>query len=332
LTGTAPFTFTLNGSNGFTQNFSTSLNTFYIYLNPTSTASYSITNLEDANCTAVDYPAPVSVVVSHIAVLDLLAEVCGETSEVLPKVQIDVNIYSLAPGMTPTAFITFVNPNLPDLNNQSAIITEGSRTYIEFSVPSVPGDYQIIITIDGCDYPATVRVLAGLYNFGGTDALVQQRWDDVVVVNNNPLTNGGYNFVTFQWYKNGVVIPGATNQYYQEVGGLNGEYAVMLVAETTNGLVTFKTCDLFFVSENLMKVYPVPARTQESITIEVKLSSEQLDGAILDIYDAKGAFIKQVEVNDIITRIDGFTVPGVYFGRITTGTNEIKTVKFVIVK
>jgi hypothetical protein len=81
-----------------------------------------------------------------------------------------------------------------------------------------------------------------------------------------------------------------------------------------------------------MKVYPVPARTQESITIEVKLSSEQLDGAILDIYDAKGSFIKQVEVNDIITRIDGFTVPGVYFGRITTGTNEIKTVKFVIVK
>jgi len=332
LTGTAPFTFTLNGSNGFTQNFSTSLNTFYIYLNPTSTASYSITNLEDANCTAVEYPAPVSVVVSHIAILDLLAEVCGESGETLPKVQIDVNIYSVAPGVTPTAYITFANPNLPEMNTQSAVITEGARTYIEFSVPSVPGDYQVIITIDGCDYPATVRVLAGQYNFGGTDALVQQRWDDVVVVNNNPLTNGGYNFVSFQWYKNGVVIPGATNQYYQEVGGLNGEYAVMLVAETTNGLVTFKTCDMFFVSENLMKVYPVPARTQESITIEVKLSSEQLDGAILDIYDAKGAFIKQVEVNDIITRIDGFTVPGVYFGRITTGTNEIKTVKFVIVK
>jgi hypothetical protein len=152
------------------------------------------------------------------------------------------------------------------------------------------------------------------------------------VVNNNPETNGGHNFVSFQWYKNGVLIPGATNQYYQEVGGLNGEYAVELIAETDNGLVTFKTCDMFFVSENLMKVYPVPARTQESVTIEAKLTDEQLKGAVLDIYDAKGAFVKQVEVNDIIIRIDGFTTPGAYFGRITTGTNEIKTVKFVIVK
>jgi len=333
LTGNAPFTFTLNGSNGYSQNFSTSLNTFYIYLNPTSTGSYSIANLHDANCEAVAYPAPITVIVSHIEVLDLLAEVCGETTPgTLPRVQMDVNIFSVAPGMEPTAFITFNNPSLPEMNTQSPIYTEGTRTYIEFAVPNNPGDYEVIITIDGCSYPATVRVLAGQYNFGGTDALVQQRWDDVVVVNNNPETNGGHNFVSFQWYKNGVLIPGATNQYYQEVGGLNGEYAVELIAETDNGLVTFKTCDMFFVSENLMKVYPVPARTQESVTIEAKLTDEQLKGAVLDIYDAKGAFVKQVEVNDIIIRIDGFTTPGAYFGRITTGTNEIKTVKFVIVK
>jgi hypothetical protein len=333
LTGTAPFSFTLTGSNGYSQSFTTSLNTFYIYLNPNSTASYSITNLEDANCDAVAYPAPITVLVSHIEVLDLIAEVCGETTAgVLPTVQIDVNVFSVSPGMEPTAFITFVNPSIPEMNTQSPIYTSGSRTYIEFAVPNNPGDYDIIITIDGCSYPATVRVLAGQYNFGGTDALIQQRWDDVVVVNNNPETNGGYTFVSYQWYKNGVVIPGATNQYYQEVGGLNGEYAVLLIAETSNGLVTFKTCDMFFVSENLMKVYPVPARTNESVTIEVRLTDKQLNGAVLDIYDAKGAFVKQVEVNDIVIRIDGFTTPGAYFGRITTGTNEIKTVKFVIVK
>ena len=333
LTGTAPFTFTLNGSNGYSQNFYTSLNTFYIYLNPNTTGSYTIANLHDANCEAVAYPAPVTVIVSHIEVLDLLAEVCGETtSGTLPRVQMDVNIFSVAPGMEPTAFITFVNPSIPVMNTQSPIYTEGTRTYIEFAVPNTPGDYEVIITIDGCNYPATVRVLAGQYNFGVTEALIQQRWDDVVVVNNNPATNGNHNFVSFQWYKNGVLIPGATKQYYQEVGGLNGEYAVELIAQTDSGLVTYKTCDMFFVSENLMKVYPVPARTQESVTIEAKLTDEQLKGAVLDIYDAKGAFVKQVEVNDIIIRIDGFTTPGAYFGRITTGTNEIKTVKFVIVK
>ena len=328
LTGTAPFTFTLNGSNGFSQVYTTSLNTFFIFLNPTTTGSYTISNLSDANCDAVAYPAPISVIVSHIQVLDLLVETCDDDA----RVQIDVNVYSVTPGMTPTAFITYLDPAFAAMNTQSPIYVDGARSYIEFATPVIPGDYQIIITIDGCDYPATVRVLASQYGFGNTDALVLQRWDDVVVVNNNALTNGGHTFVSYQWYKNGVAIEGANGQYYQEVGGLNGEYSVMLVSQTPNGLVTFKTCDMFFISKNLIKVYPVPAGLKETVTIEVKLTSEELNGAVLDIFDAKGAFIKSVQVNDIVIKVDGFTTPGAYFGRITTGTNEIKTVKFVIVK
>ncbi len=331
LTGTAPFTFTLTGSNGYSEMFTTSLNTFPIYLNPFFTGSYTITHLHDANCDAVDYPAPITVIVSHIDVLDLVAETCGETEDgSLPTVQIDVNIAATSPGIAPIAFITYLTD--PAMNTQSPIYYTGSRTYIEFITPTVPGDYPIIITIDGCDYHATVRVLIGQYNLGGTDALMQQRWDDVVVVNNNPETNGGYTFVTYQWYKDGVEIPGATHQYYQELGGLNGFYSVKLTAETEDGLVEFKTCEQFFVSQNLTKIYPVPANVEETVTIEVNLTAEELEGAVLDIFDAKGALVRQLPVEDIIIRVDGFQTPGAYFGRITTGTNEIKTVKFVIVK
>ncbi|HQQ20922.1 MAG TPA: T9SS type A sorting domain-containing protein, partial [Bacteroidales bacterium] len=331
LTGTAPFTFTLTGSNGYSQMFTTSLNTFHIFLNPLFTGSYSITNLHDANCAAVDYPAPVTIIVSHIDVLDLVVETCGETEDgSLPTVQIDVNIAATSPGMAPIAFITYLTD--PAMNTQSPIYYTGSRTYIEFTTPTTPGDYPIIITIDGCDYHALVRVLIGQYNLGGTDALMQQRWDDVVVVNNNPETNGGYTFVTYQWYKDGVEIPGATHQYYQEIGGLNGFYSVKLTAETEDGLVEFKTCEQFFVSQNLTKVYPVPANVEETVTIEVTLTADELEGAVLDIFDAKGALVRQLPVEDVIIRVSGFKTPGAYFGRITTGTNEIKTVKFVIIK
>lgn len=331
LTGTAPFTFTLTGSNGYSEMFTTSLNTFPIYLNPFFTGSYTITHLHDANCDAVDYPAPITIIVSHVEVLDLVAETCGETEDgSLPTVQIDVNVTATSPGMTPIAYISYLTDH--SMDTQSPIYYTGSRTYIEFTTPIVPGDYPIIITIDGCDYHATVRVLIGQYNLGGTDALMQQRWDDVVVVNNNPETNGGYTFVTYQWYKDGVEIPGATHQYYQELGGLNGFYSVKLTAETEDGLVEFKTCEQFFVSQNLTKIYPVPANVEETVTIEVNLTAEELEGAVLDIFDAKGALVRQLPVEDIIIRVDGFQTPGAYFGRITTGTNEIKTVKFVIVK
>lgn len=42
--------------------------------------------------------------------------------------------------------------------------------------------------------------------------LIQQRWDDVLGILNADY-NGGYDFVTFQWYRNGVAIDGATEAY-----------------------------------------------------------------------------------------------------------------------
>ena len=35
------------------------------------------------------------------------------------------------------------------------------------------------------------------------DRIVKQKWNNVLVVNNNPATNGGFNLTEFMWYKNG---------------------------------------------------------------------------------------------------------------------------------
>ena len=152
-------------------------------------------------------------------------------------------------------------------------------------------------------------------------------------MNNNPSTNGGHLFVSFQWYKNGVAIPGAVYSNYQEIGGLNGFYSVELVEQDADGnMVTYKTCEMYFSSTSSVKVYPVPANVRQEITIELDLTSEELEGAVLDIYSVTGAHINHVTDLRPITKIEGFKAQGTYFGRILTGTNEIKTVKFVIVK
>jgi hypothetical protein len=155
-----------------------------------------------------------------------------------------------------------------------------------------------------------------------------------VVVNNNPAYNGGHVFVGFQWYRNGVAIPGATYSNYQEIGGLNGFYSVELIERdtVTGNMITYKTCEHYFNSTSNVKVYPVPANVRQEITIELDLTAEELEGAILDIYSVTGAHINHVVDLQPITKIEGFKAQGTYFGRILTGTNEIKTVKFVIVK
>jgi hypothetical protein len=202
-----------------------------------------------------------------------------------------------------------------------------------FATPTQAGSYSAVITIDGCSYDIIVRVPMTSYSYTGTLPLMDQRWNDVVVVNCNPETNGGHTFVGFQWYHNGVAIPGATYSNYQDKGGLNGFYSVELTEQDANGnMITYMACEQYFDGTSNVKVYPVPANVRQEITIELDLTSEQLEGAVLDIYSVTGAHISHVIDLQPITKIQGFTAQGTYFGRILTGTNEIKTVKFIIVK
>jgi hypothetical protein len=62
------------------------------------------------------------------------------------------------------------------------------------------------------------------------------------------------------------------------------------------------------------------------------MTDEELNGAILDIYDVRGAHVRSISNLTPITKVGSFGAQGTYFGRIITGTNEIKTVKFIIVK
>ena len=339
FTGTAPFYFMLQN---VTTNQTTAYgpimdNPYIVYVSPEETSTYRIIGLYDAYCDAEANPVDGSVVsvtvaVSNVRVPDFIVIDCEAINDITPMVSIPVEILS---GY-PTHFsVTYVDATI-GLDVAGEAIEKGPSGHsLNFEVPSKPGDYAVIITIDNCSYYVIVRVPIYDNNseFFGGNPLVDQRWDDVVVVNNNPENNGGYTFLTYQWYKNGQLIPGATGQYYQEKGGLNGEYAVTLTGRDQNGnLVEFTTCVMNFTSINITKVYPVPAAINQEITVEVDLTPEELNGAILDIFDAKGAHVQRINTVLPITKVDGFNAQGAYFGRIITGTNEIKTVKFVIVK
>lgn len=65
-----------------------------------------------------------------------------------------------------------------------------------------------------------------------SSTLIQQRWNDVLGILNADY-NGGYVFSSYQWYKDGQPIDGATSPYYWAENALQtaSEYAVLLVRE-----------------------------------------------------------------------------------------------------
>ena len=323
FTGVAPFVYeVVDDNNNVVAHATTLANTATIYVSPSEQTTYRISLVQDTFCenTALDASAVVTVYVNEVTFdQNIFVSGCQDNGQVTV-------FFNVISGDPTAAFNVVYEYGATYTGN----ISNGTAT---FPAPTVPGDYNATITIDGCSYDIVIRVLVGDYGFGGSLPIMDIRWNDVVTVNNNPETNGGHTFVGFQWYHNGVAIPGATYSNYQDKEGLNGFYSVELIEQDANGnMITYRTCEMYFNGVSTVKVYPVPANVRQEITIELDLTSEQLEGAVLDIYSVTGAHISHLTDLQPITKIEGFKAQGTYFGRILTGTNEIKTVKFVIVK
>ncbi len=324
FTGTPPFTFVVeNRTTGTSHMYVSNTNEYTIYVSPAQTTHYTITQLADEYCSNGDLglTATATVFVNDITFDEemFMAE-CGED-----VVTISFNMISGTPNSAFT--VTYENGQV-----ETGFISNGTAT---FATPNVPGDYNAVFNVGGCDYNIIVRRPVNDTDFS-TDSVpfMMTRWDDVVIINNNPATNGGHHFISYQWYKNGELIPGAIYKNYQEVGGLNGYYSVEVVSkdEATGETVTYRTCEQFFAGNSAIRVYPVPANIQQEVTVEIPMTAEELEGAVLDIYDVTGSLVNHITKVQPVTKVSGFKAQGTYFGRVTTADNTMKTVKFIIVK
>lgn len=69
--------------------------------------------------------------------------------------------------------------------------------------------------------------------------VIAQRWNDILAIRNDQF-NGGYDFINYQWYKDGVPIQNATQSYYYAEKELdsNAEYTA-LVTRQDDGVSLF---------------------------------------------------------------------------------------------
>lgn len=334
FTGVQPFYFDFeNTTTGDIQRYGPINNTVYnITVSPTATTVYRIINLMDAHCSAdALFKAEAVVFVTDIVIVTNFQADCeitaAETAAGYHIVELPIEIKSGSPTMYS---VTFDDPAYSSYNVSGGIVYHGSTPYIEIHLPFEPGDYALTITIDGCIYHTTGTSLFTSAS-GGND-IVEQRWDDVLVVNNNPAKNGGYRFTSFNWYRNGQAVNG--NQSYQESGGLNGTYYVVLSGTKTlsNGTVvnvTLQTCPITPVSSQKSLIYPAPAPVHTPITVVLPFEDAELEGAVLNIYDAKGAIVyTNAQLKQRMT-IPGLMAPGVYVGQVKAN-KKVETLKFII--
>ena len=82
----------------------------------------------------------------------------------------------------------------------------------------LPNQYEGVISFgeQSCGKGEESIIVDLLYS----NEVIAQRWGDVLAVKNEDY-NGGYQFVAFQWYKNGNPIEGATSSICYLSEGVN---------------------------------------------------------------------------------------------------------------
>jgi hypothetical protein len=155
--------------------------------------------------------------------------------------------------------------------------------------------------------------------------LYYQRWSDVIAINRNPATNGGYNVEELRWYGNdGSVI--SAEGYIRLLGRPASDYyaEIKVASDWRHVCGTVQRKGI-----SAVKAYPNPVSRGETVKLELP---DEFVGGYLNIFGINGELVKSklpLPLTD--NSIDVLDLPsGVYLFKVTSKTGDNETVKIII--
>lgn len=98
--------------------------------------------------------------------------------------------------------------------------TDGENLHIRIPADARPGQYEVQFLFRNMDCGDVLKDVR--FDILYPDTVIAQRWNDVLAVR-NAMYNGGYTFVTYQWFENGEPLAGEVDANYYAPDGLNLE-------------------------------------------------------------------------------------------------------------
>ena len=169
------------------------------------------------------------------------------------------------------------------LDNQSGSLAAVTDNTITVAIPLdlKPGYYPFTILFDS-EENGTCEVASELVQHYPA-SFIRQRWDDVLGILNADY-NGGYDFRSFRWYKNGVAIPDAVEPYlYVEEKLKAGDaYSVELwLPGEERGLTT---CAYVIPAAAASQAMPAATKTMQGGNMYILVNGQK--------YNAQGVRVK----------------------------------------
>lgn len=152
-------------------------------------------------------------------------------------------------------------------------------------------------------------------------SVLEYRWDDVICVLTSAY-NGGYDFVAFQWYKNGQPLIGETGYYLNHPLEEDAEYTVLLTQADSTQLMS---CPILLEKEEPeISVEPTLVKQRQPVRCHVP------ENAMVYLYDALGRMMMQESVAHGETYLTMPGVHGVYLMKVVMQDNHERSVKIIV--
>lgn len=267
-----------------------------------------------------------------------------------------VEVTQIAPICETESTMQFEISTLAGVPNRYKLMFDDrakAQGFVDVDYTAIPLDSVIVITKPAAAHAGTYKVFVQFMDARSqygcesvVDTLVMSisvtgylhaKWNDIIFVDNQeaneqPAPSESLKFTSYQWYRNGEKIEGATQQFYQQTGGLSGTYYVVLT--TTEGLV-YRSCDTTFVlaqtvSDVRIKVYPVPARPHQTLMVELPFDELQLSAGYLEVFNSQGMKVYQTNQITEYTSMPAMVVQGVYLVRFTATDGQQYVSKFIV--
>lgn len=154
---------------------------------------------------------------------------------------------------------------------------------------------------------------------------IHQKWNDFIgVLTNNDegmYSNGGYNFVSYQWYRNDSVLLGETNSYLYQDLIMGASYSALL---TTADGVTSMTCPI--IAEEKTDITPFPT----IVNIAEMLRSPISQNVEMKLYSVTGLLVAHQSLTSENPEFHAPNQQGNYIVQFTTAEGMMRTYKLIV--
>jgi hypothetical protein len=183
-----------------------------------------------------------------------------------------------------------------------------------------------VVTLKVTDNSGNVTTRAAIVTIVNSQPnLIRKHFDDVIFFDNSSKA-----FVAYSWYKNGVLVPGQTAQYFKDSGVLNGAYYAK--ATKIDGTIV-TTCPLTFsasIVDEYLKIAPNPVKSNASYQVLTNVDSAKLQNARITVFTILGVLVNDKIVDGITTDMIAPNTEGIYVVRMTLANGKYFTKNLLV--